>query len=389
MPKKLILVVMLTAVSLFSSGAFCKELKIEKVTASSVENNRPELRGENAVDGNIHTRWASKQSDPQWICFDLGSPKMFDSMNILWETAYAAVYKIQISDDLKNWQTVYTEKKGNGDTDIVYVGKQKARFVKMYGVERATDWGYSIFEFKIKFAKLDDGLIPSSPAGLSGVFTDKVVFLDWEDNGEVDFHFYDIYRSSKKDTGFIKLNSEPVKESKHKDETVAGGIEYYYYVKAVDFAGNESPGSEKIHGLPVSLPARNFFKAPECAWKRYLGDMPDRCISSSPDRGVALGGFGAGSFMYTINGSFGPFQTFDSTLYKGVWLPEAAFHVFEKAGNKNSKVKCLATGQYLKKSWDKIRTGDGIYYGLQPKGWVSYNCFETDISQKFFSPIIP
>ncbi|MEA3346569.1 MAG: GH116 family glycosyl hydrolase [Candidatus Auribacterota bacterium] len=377
------------AASLFSSCAFCEELKIERVTVSSVENNRPELRGENAVDDNIHTRWASERSDPQWICFDLGSPKMFDSVNILWEAAYAGVYEIQISDDLKYWKTIYIEKEGDGDTDIIYVGKQKARYVRMYGIERAAGWGYSIFEFKIEIAKLDDGLIPSAPAGLSGVFADKIVFLNWKNNSESDFHFYNIYRSSKKDTGFIKLNSEPVKESKYKDETVTGGIEYYYYVRAVDFAGNESPGSEKIHGVPVSLSGRNFFKAPQCAWKRYLGDMPDRCISTSPDRGVALGGFGAGSFMYTINGSFGPFQTFDSTLYKGVWLPEAAFHIFEKAGNKKPQTKCLAAGRHLKKAWDKIRTGNGIYYGLQPKGWVSYNCFETDISQKFFSPIIP
>ncbi|MCK5225906.1 MAG: discoidin domain-containing protein, partial [Planctomycetes bacterium] len=292
-----VLIVIFTAVSLFSSDAFCKELKIEKVTVSSVENNRPELRGENAVDDNIHTRWASEQSDPQWICFDLGCPKMFDSMNILWEAAYARVYEIQISDDLKNWKTVYTEKNGDGGADIIYVGKQKARYVKMYGVERAADWGYSIFELKIEIARLDDGLTPSAPTGLSGVFTNKMVFLDWKDNSESDFHFYDIYRSSRKDAGFIKLNSEPVKESKYKDETVAGGIEYYYYVKAVDFVGNESPGSEKIHGVPVSSSDRNFFKVPQCAWKRYLGDIPDRCISSSPDRGVALGGFGAGSFM--------------------------------------------------------------------------------------------
>jgi hypothetical protein len=372
-----------------SSSVYSKELKVEKVSTSSIENNRPELREENAVDGNIHTRWASEQSDSQWICFDLGSLKEFDSMSILWEAAYARIYEIQISDDMQSWVAIYTEEEGKGDTDLIYLGKQKARYIRIYCIKRATEWGYSIFEVKIEIKELDDGLIPSKPTGLSGVFTDEVVFLDWHDNSESDIHHYDIYRSSKNDTEFIKLNFKPINESKYKDENIDSGIEYYYYIKAIDFAGNESPESEIISGVPILLSGRNFFKVPTCAWKHYVGDIPDSCISTSPDRGIALGGFGAGSFMYTINGSFGPFQTFDSTLYKGIWLSEAAFHVYEKVGKKNPEVKCLATGDYLKKSWDKIRTGDAIYYGLQPKGWISYNCFETDISQKFFSPIIP
>ena len=372
-----------------ASNLFSKELEIINAKASSSENNRPELRAENAVDGNIHTRWASKFTDTQWIYFDLGAKKRFNLITILWENAYARKYEIQISNNASDWKTIYKEVKGKGGTDTIHIKKQKARYIRMYGVQRGTGYGYSIFELKIKSEVSDHGFPPSSPANLGAVFVDKKAFLNWKDNKETDLNYYNIYRSLEKNKNFTKLNDLPVKESKYVDETVINDSEYYYYVTAIDFMGNKSRNSKKVFGIPTSLSKRNFFKIPECAFKRYLGDIPDACISSSPNRGVVIGGFGAGAFMYNMTGSFGPFQTFDSTLYKGVWLPDAAFHIYEKIEDKNPDVKCLSTNTKLKTAWDKIMVGQGIYYGLQPKGWVTYNYFDIDISQKFFSPIIP
>ena len=40
---------------------------------------------------------------------------------------------------------------------------------------------------------------------------------------------------------------------------------------------------------------RELFEIPGCTWKRKIGDLPKRCASDSPNRGVALGGFGAGN----------------------------------------------------------------------------------------------
>lgn len=133
---------------------------------------------------------------------------------------------------------------------------------------------------------------------------------------------------------------------------------------------------------------KQLFPIPACAWSRDIGDIPKNCASNSPNRGVALGGFGAGSFMYNLTGSFGPFQTFDNVIYKGEWLTQAAFHIYEKTENSKT-VKCLSTYKHLKQSWQKIKKGDGRYYALQPFGWITYNCFKAEIAQKFFSPIIP
>lgn len=134
------------------------------------------------------------------------------------------------------------------------------------------------------------------------------------------------------------------------------------------------------------------FSIPSCAWPRDLGDVPQRTISSSPNRGVALGGFGAGSFMYNISGSFGPWELkICDSQFREFWRPlsQAAFHYYEKRKDTDKPlVKTLSTDAGLKSSWDKLNIGDAKYYALQPKGWIVYNGFKAKVKSLFFSPII-
>ena len=133
---------------------------------------------------------------------------------------------------------------------------------------------------------------------------------------------------------------------------------------------------------------RDYFEIPDCAWKRGLGDVPSNAASSCPDRGVALGGFGAGSFMYSISGSFGPWAL-KCGAYDQWWLNKSAFHIRERIGSKREKTRTLSASPAVDTKWEKLKKGEACYYALQPKGWVTYDCFDLDISQKFFSPIIP
>jgi non-lysosomal glucosylceramidase len=127
---------------------------------------------------------------------------------------------------------------------------------------------------------------------------------------------------------------------------------------------------------------------PRGAWQRTIGDLPSSCQSNCPNRGVALGGFGAGSFMYNISGSFGPWAD-EVGEYSGTWLVGAAFHVYEKQGEAQV-ARCLCTqGSVMPAAWNGLEVGEGTYYALQPKGWCVYDCFRSAISSEFFSPIIP
>ncbi|WP_202867671.1 discoidin domain-containing protein [Kribbella pittospori] len=59
-----------------------------------------------AIDGNDRSRWSSQYTDDQWIQVDLGTSKSFDRIELLWETAYALLFTIQVSDDGSEWTDV-------------------------------------------------------------------------------------------------------------------------------------------------------------------------------------------------------------------------------------------------------------------------------------------
>jgi len=126
--------------------------RIVKATASSVEiqDSGKELLARYAIDGSMSTRWSSEFSDPQWLCLDLGSKKEINNITLHWETAYATVYEIQVSNDGQNWETVYTENFGTGGVDSITLNHpQTARFIRIYLIERGTEWGYSLWEVEV------------------------------------------------------------------------------------------------------------------------------------------------------------------------------------------------------------------------------------------------
>ena len=96
------------------------------------------------TDGDPSTRWSSAFSDPQWVYIDLGSIFIINRVKLAWETAYGADYQIQLSNDGTNWSTAYTVTNGTGGVDDLVVGGT-ARYVRMYGTRRGTQWGYSLW----------------------------------------------------------------------------------------------------------------------------------------------------------------------------------------------------------------------------------------------------
>jgi type 1 glutamine amidotransferase len=117
------------------------------VTVTSVETGSAHV-GANAVDGLANTRWGSAYSDPQSITVDLGSARRIDSVRLAWETAYGRGYQIQVSDNNSTWRTVFTTTTGDGGTDELAVNTT-GRYVRVLGTQRATQWGYSLWELAV------------------------------------------------------------------------------------------------------------------------------------------------------------------------------------------------------------------------------------------------
>ena len=118
----------------------------QPTTASSIQG--PSWPASNATDGNLSTRWSSAFSDPQWLEADLGSAQSICQVVIHWETAYAKAFQIQTSNDNSTWTTIYSTTAGTGGTQTLNV-TGSGRYIRMYGTARATQYGYSIYEFQV------------------------------------------------------------------------------------------------------------------------------------------------------------------------------------------------------------------------------------------------
>lgn len=103
-----------------------------------------------ATDGNTGTRWETDYADPQWLYVDLGEEKNIDKVGFIWEGAYAKKYYIQISDDTEKWNTVAMVTASSEKTVQITLDKTyKARYVRMYGTRRGTQYGYSFYEMGV------------------------------------------------------------------------------------------------------------------------------------------------------------------------------------------------------------------------------------------------
>lgn len=172
------------------------------------------------------------------------------------------------------------------------------------------------------------------------------------------------------------------------------------------------------------------FEIPDVAYTRPLADIrPAPCLPSSSriceggqpgpfdtlkggypmsvaGLGIPLGGIGAGSFMINQSGTFGPWDFGGSQNDK--WeiraLPQAAFHIREQFGEAPATVRTLAApgpqvrgaaGPVPGRSWASplagwrpLKPGEATYSALYPFGWMRYHAFRSDVSMRFFSPIV-
>ncbi|AUG75008.1 hypothetical protein CFP65_0020 [Kitasatospora sp. MMS16-BH015] len=117
-------------------------------TASSVQSGTNDTAAL-ATDGNPATRWSSAFSDPQWLQVDLGASHTVNEVKLAWEAAYATAFQIQTSPDGTAWTTVYSTTTGTGGVQDLTGLSGTGRYVRMYGTQRATGYGYSLWSFEV------------------------------------------------------------------------------------------------------------------------------------------------------------------------------------------------------------------------------------------------
>jgi acyl-homoserine lactone acylase PvdQ len=119
-------------------------------SASSTESGLfYSLPARNAVDGDPDTRWGSKWSDPQSITVDLGTAQQVGRVILNWESAYGRAYRVEVSTDGSTWREVFATTAGNGADDNITFTPTPARYVRLTGTQRATTYGYSLWELEV------------------------------------------------------------------------------------------------------------------------------------------------------------------------------------------------------------------------------------------------
>lgn len=128
----------------------------------SSSNESAALGPENAVDGNAMTRWSSAFADHQWIYVDLGRRYRIGTIILKWETAYASGLSLDVSDDGISWSTLYWGLNETGGTQVFSGLTGTGRYVRMWGLQRATPWGFSLYEIEVYGLPVDE---PNIAAG--------------------------------------------------------------------------------------------------------------------------------------------------------------------------------------------------------------------------------
>jgi hypothetical protein len=138
-------------------------------TASSTEN--ASFPATAAVDGDPGTRWSSAFSDPQWLQVDLGSVQQISRVALNWEAAYGKSFQIQTSADAQSWTTVYSTTTSTGGSQSIAVSGS-GRYVRVQGTARATQYGYSLWEFEVYGPGTGGGTTPPSSDDFWGSTSD-------------------------------------------------------------------------------------------------------------------------------------------------------------------------------------------------------------------------
>ncbi|HNQ87808.1 MAG TPA: discoidin domain-containing protein [Verrucomicrobiota bacterium] len=117
------------------------------VTASSVY--QPAYRAEHAVDGDESSYWSSAFQDDAWLAVDLGAVRRIGRVTIVWETAFARAFTVEVSIDGASWKEVYRTANGQGGTTHITWDPTEARHVRLVCTQRGTGWGNAVRELEV------------------------------------------------------------------------------------------------------------------------------------------------------------------------------------------------------------------------------------------------
>jgi hypothetical protein len=134
---------------LIVAPANAQDLAMGRLATASSTDSSPTRDPRKANDDDSSTRWSSGYIDNQWWRVDLGSVRPVNRLEVNWERAYASRYRIQTSTTGLRWKTVATVDISSPGLRITTFPAENARYVRVLGVTRATQWGISFWDARV------------------------------------------------------------------------------------------------------------------------------------------------------------------------------------------------------------------------------------------------
>ncbi|WP_066676875.1 discoidin domain-containing protein [Clostridium septicum] len=109
-----------------NKDAFASSEETTTLTASKVTDGQIDREGAKT------SRWACERHEQNpWVAIDFGAKTKFNEVVIEWERKNINSYKIETSDNRESWTTIYTGEKASAYRDIINVGEQDSRYVRV------------------------------------------------------------------------------------------------------------------------------------------------------------------------------------------------------------------------------------------------------------------
>ncbi|MET8860154.1 beta-N-acetylglucosaminidase domain-containing protein [Streptomyces sp. NPDC004579] len=114
-------------------------------TASSSADETPDFPASAANDGDPATRWSSPVDDGAWWQVRFAEPVRLGGLVLTWQDAHPSAYRVQVSADGRVWRTATTVTDGRGGRESLRFDERDVRYVRVQGMRRATEYGYSLW----------------------------------------------------------------------------------------------------------------------------------------------------------------------------------------------------------------------------------------------------
>ena len=155
-----------------------------------------------AADGDPGSRWESAFANPQQLTVDYGNPTALNQITITWEYASAKNYLLLGSVDSTTWNVLKDNSQANfptlpaGQTRTdSYAVSGTYRYVRMAGIDRTTNYGFSIYELITCGGNPTAGPLPVQLTDFSAQAQGTAVDLTWHTASERNSAYFDVERS--------------------------------------------------------------------------------------------------------------------------------------------------------------------------------------------------